>query len=83
MPFPRAAPDNFLADGQIRPHFLAPSPCIVSVIVACSLQVESTSMQRRRAKAIAIAQQQVLQTKLMIAAAMLLLPALLLLLISP
>ncbi|WP_449395341.1 hypothetical protein [Devosia riboflavina] len=41
------------------------------------------SMQRRRAKAIAITQQQVFQTKLLIAAGMLLLPALLLLLISP
>jgi len=40
-------------------------------------------MQRRRAQAIAIAQQQVFQTKLLIAAAMLLLPALFLLLISP
>lgn len=40
-------------------------------------------MQRRRAKAIAIAQQQVQTTKLAIAAGMLLLPALILLLISP
>ncbi len=40
-------------------------------------------MQRRRAKAIAITQQQVLRTKLLIATGMLLLPALLLLLISP
>jgi hypothetical protein len=40
-------------------------------------------MQRRRAKAIAIAQQQVRMTKLAIAAGLLLLPALLLLLISP
>ncbi len=40
-------------------------------------------MQRRRAKAIAIAQQQVFQTRLVIAAGLLLLPALLLLLISP
>ncbi|WP_269144654.1 hypothetical protein [Devosia faecipullorum] len=40
-------------------------------------------MQRRQAKAIAIAQQQVVQTRLAIAAGLLLLPALLLLLISP
>jgi len=40
-------------------------------------------MQRRRAKAIAVAQQQALQTRLAIAAGLLLLPALLLLLISP
>ena len=40
-------------------------------------------MQRRRAKAIAIAQQQVLVTRLAIMAGLLLLPALLLLLISP
>ena len=40
-------------------------------------------MQRPRAKAIAIAQQQVLRTRLAIAAGLLLLPALLLLLISP
>jgi hypothetical protein len=48
-----------------------------------AIKLESFSMQRRRAKAIAITQQQVLQTKLLIAAGMLLLPALLLLLISP
>ena len=40
-------------------------------------------MQRRRAQAIAIAQSQVLRTRLAIAAGLLLLPALLLLLISP
>ena len=40
-------------------------------------------MQRRRAKAIAIAQQQVFRTKLIVAAGLLVLPALLLLLISP
>jgi len=40
-------------------------------------------MQRSRAKAIAVSQQQVLQTRLMLAAGLLLLPALLLLLISP
>jgi len=40
-------------------------------------------MQRRRAKAIAIAQQQVVKTRLAIAAGLLLMPALLLLLISP
>ncbi len=40
-------------------------------------------MKRRRAKAIAIAQQQVLRNRLAIAAGLLLLPALLLLLISP
>lgn len=40
-------------------------------------------MQRRRAKAIAITQKQVLQTRLLVAAGMLLLPALLLLLIGP
>ena len=40
-------------------------------------------MQRRRAKAIAIAQQQVLKARLVMAAGLLLLPALLLLLISP
>lgn len=40
-------------------------------------------MQRRRAKAIAITQQQVLKTRMLIAAGMLLLPALFLLLISP
>src|SRR5690606_8349527 len=44
---------------------------------------ERIPMQRRRARAIAIAQQQVLRTRLAIAAALLLLPALLLLLISP
>jgi hypothetical protein len=40
-------------------------------------------MQRRRAKAIAIAQTQALQGRLVLAAGLLLLPALLLLLISP
>jgi hypothetical protein len=41
-------------------------------------------MQRNRAKAVAIAQAQVVQTRMVLAAAMLLLPAaLLLLLISP
>jgi hypothetical protein len=43
----------------------------------------ANSMQRNRAKAIAIAQQQVRTTQLAIAAGLLLLPALLLLLISP
>jgi hypothetical protein len=40
-------------------------------------------MQRRRAKAIAIAQAEVAKTRLLVAAGLLLLPALLLLLISP
>ena len=40
-------------------------------------------MQRRRAKAIAIAQTQAFQARLLLAAGLLLLPALLLLLISP
>jgi hypothetical protein len=40
-------------------------------------------MQRRRARAIAVARSQVLRTRLAIAAGLLLLPALLLLLISP
>ena len=44
---------------------------------------ERNRMQRNRAKAIAMAQQQVLVTRLTVAAGMLLLPALLLLLISP
>ncbi|SMQ67209.1 hypothetical protein SAMN06295905_1552 [Devosia lucknowensis] len=40
-------------------------------------------MQRRRAKAIAIAQTEALKARLLLAAGLLLLPALLLLLISP
>jgi hypothetical protein len=40
-------------------------------------------MQRRRAKAIAIAQTEVIKTRMLLAAGLLLLPALLLLLISP
>ena len=40
-------------------------------------------MQRRRAKAIAIAQTEVIKTWMLLAAGLLLLPALLLLLISP
>jgi hypothetical protein len=58
--------------------------CAALSIRAFLRQIETTAMQRNRAKAIAISQRQALQARLTVAAGLLLLPAaLLLLLISP
>jgi hypothetical protein len=63
---------------------MADRACAARRIRAFLRQIETTAMQRNRAKAIAISQREGLQARLTIAAGLLLLPAaLLLLLISP
>lgn len=76
-----------LGEAKENPENSEHWPCKAGWFGACFLYEKSvperTHMQRRQAKAIAIAQQQVIKTRLAIAAGLLLLPALLLLLISP
>ncbi len=58
-------------------------PAVSRIVHANDKRTRAYPMQRRRAKAIAIAQTEALKARLVLAAGLLLLPALLLLLISP